>query len=278
MNELTTVDFHGAKLVAVKGATPAETLVAMKPVVEGMGLDWEEQRRKLHRHPVLSPDLTFATVQMPGDDQRREWAFLPLTRVNFWLATVQPGRIHNEDVKAKVIEYQRECADVLFAHFFAKAGGELPAKPDEITRRIDGIARTTVHKVTAIEKVVTLMAHALEERDREIGELTDIVKGLVKCADSRFAAVDAIPALQVAVDAKVPVSGRRPIVRAISNSLARHCEAEGHVIRRDARGTKLYPLTAVHDWKRDGGDAEIRKLVAANTIIGPLFAICGGKV
>ncbi|MFC5353506.1 KilA-N domain-containing protein [Azospirillum himalayense] len=156
-------------------------------------------------------------------------------------------------------------------------GKPVPAS-DELTRRIDGIARTTVHKVTAIEKVVTLMAHALEERDREIGELTDIVKGLVKCADSRFAAVDAIPALQVAVDAKVPVSGRRPIVRAISNSLARHCEAKGHVIRRDARGTKLYPLTAVHDWKRDGGDAEIRKLVAANTIIGPLFAICGGKV
>ncbi|WP_454021191.1 phage antirepressor N-terminal domain-containing protein [Azospirillum sp. Marseille-Q6669] len=122
-HELTTVEFHGATLIAVRGETPAETLVAMKPVVEGMGLDWEEQRRKLHRHPVLASALTFATVQMPGDDQRREWAFLPLTRVNFWLATVQPGRVKNPATKAKVIEYQTECADVLFAHFFGKAAG-----------------------------------------------------------------------------------------------------------------------------------------------------------
>lgn len=276
MNELTTVDFHGAKLVAVKGATPAETLVAMKPVVEGMGLTWQVQHRKLMAHPVLSKGITEMVMPSPGGEQRM--VALPLSRLNFWMATIHTNKIEDADLRAKVIEYQEECADVLFAHFFAKAGGELPAKPDELTRRIDGIARTTVHKVTAIEKVVTLMAHALEERDREIGELTDIVKGLVKCADSRFAAVDAIPALQVAVDAKVPVSGRRPIVRAISTSLARHCETRGHIIRRDARGTKLYPLAAVHEWKRDGGDAEIRKLVAANTIIGPLFAICGGKV
>src|SRR3954469_3273163 len=84
-----TIDFHSASLIAVRGETPAETLVAMKPVVEGMGLDWEKQRRRLHRHPVLEPDLTFATVQMPGTEQRREWVFLPLTRLNFWLATVQ---------------------------------------------------------------------------------------------------------------------------------------------------------------------------------------------
>lgn len=30
---------------------------------------------------MLASALTFATVQMPGDDQRREWAFLPLTRL-----------------------------------------------------------------------------------------------------------------------------------------------------------------------------------------------------
>lgn len=120
-HDLTTVDFHRAPLIAVRGETPAETLVAMKPVAEGMGLDWEEQRRKLHRHPVLKAALTFATVQMPGDDQRREWAFLPLPRLNFWFATIQPNKVPSLDTRAKIIRYQEECADVLFSHFFGKA-------------------------------------------------------------------------------------------------------------------------------------------------------------
>jgi hypothetical protein len=93
-----------------------------------------------------------------------------------------------------------------------------------------------------------------------------------------LAVIDAVPALQVAVDAKVPKSGRRPIVKAISDSLSRHCAERGIVVRRDARGTKLYSVNAVNEWRLSGGDSLIRKLVAANTVIGPLFAVVpGGK-
>jgi hypothetical protein len=35
--DLTTVDFRGAKLVAIPGDTPATTLVAMRRMTEGMG-------------------------------------------------------------------------------------------------------------------------------------------------------------------------------------------------------------------------------------------------
>lgn len=261
MNELTTVDFHGAKLVAVKGATPAETLVAMKPVVEGMGLDWEEQRRKLHRHPVLSPDLTFATVQMPGDDQRREWAFLPLTRVNFWLATVQPGRIHNEDVKARVIEYQRECADVLFEHFFAKAGGELPVGLD--AKRLGGIVKAVVR--SQIKEALT--------------ELAPQIVAAQLAADPRIGAVRHVPALQVAVDAGVQPKGRRKLVRTITSRLSRYCEPRGLAVLRDVRGTRLYPVEAVTGWMADEGTSLIRKHKAAVAEPTPLFrTIPGGKV
>lgn len=96
-------------------------------------------------------------------------------------------------------------------------------------------------------------------------------------ADPRIAAVDAVPALQVAIDAKVPKAGRRPIVKTISDSLSRHSAERGHIVRRDARGTKLFAVNAVNEWRLQGGDSLIRKLVAANTSAGPLFAIPGGK-
>ncbi|MCM8735956.1 phage antirepressor N-terminal domain-containing protein [Azospirillum sp. A1-3] len=270
MSDLTVINFHGADLVAIKGADQASTLVAMKPVAEGMGLSWQPQHRKLMEHPVLSTCVTIRMMQMPGDIQSREWFFLPLDKLNFWLATIQPNRVTDEAVKAKVIDYQRECADVLFAHFFAKAGGDVPAKPDEMLRRMDGMLRMLSHKGTVTEKAVV----SLQE---DVASLASIVRDLVKCADGRLAVIDAVPALQIATDAKVPKAGRRPIVQEISRKLTRFCADHGYVVRRDARGTKLYTVNAVNEWRLSGGDSLIRKLVAANTVIGPLFAIRGGK-
>lgn len=156
-------------------------------------------------------------------------------------------------------EWHAWCNSVVRERMEGKA-----APADETIRRIDGINRMLAHKVTGMEK--------------ELSELAAAVRALVITHDPRIAAVDAVPALQVAIDAKVPKAGRRPIVKAISDSIARHCEGTTHIIRRDARGTKLYPLAAVHEWRLQGGDSLIRKLVAANTVIGPLFAVVpGGK-
>lgn len=81
MTELTTIDFHGAKLVAIGGDSPESVRVAMKPIVEGMGLDWSGQLQRIKRHPVLSRGMGVLPIQMPGDDQARETVTLPLNRI-----------------------------------------------------------------------------------------------------------------------------------------------------------------------------------------------------
>lgn len=121
MHELVTVPFHGAALMAVRGETPAETLVAMKPVVEGMELDWGSQFRKLKEHPVLGKGIVNLTIPSAGGPQAM--SMLPLNRLNFWLATIQPNKVPDAETRARVIQYQEECADVLFAHFFGKVAG-----------------------------------------------------------------------------------------------------------------------------------------------------------
>lgn len=116
MNELTIVDFHGTSLIAQKGESPTTTLVAMRPIVEGMGLDWSAQYRKIRRNAVLRKGI--AVMATPSARGPQDALALPLSRLNFWLATVDADRIKNADTRARVIEYQEECADVLFAHFF----------------------------------------------------------------------------------------------------------------------------------------------------------------
>jgi hypothetical protein len=68
--------------------------VAMKPVVEGMGLDWSFQRKKLVEHPVLSKGVAVIAIPSPGGPQ--ETTALPLNRLSFWLATIQPSRIKDD--------------------------------------------------------------------------------------------------------------------------------------------------------------------------------------
>lgn len=131
---ITTVYFHDTMLIAQLGATPTETLVAMKPVVEGMGLAWQPQLEKIREHPVLETCMVINRVQMPGGDQRREMVFLPLNRLNFWLATIHPNRVPDPDTRARVIEYQTECADALFAHFFGQSHSMTGNRPEVMVR------------------------------------------------------------------------------------------------------------------------------------------------
>jgi P22_AR N-terminal domain len=102
------------------GKSPADSMVAMKLVVEGMGLAWQSQLEKMKAHPVLGGTIT-EIVTVGADGKQREMTSLPLSRLNFWLATIQPNKVPNPETRARVIEYQTECADALFDHFFGAA-------------------------------------------------------------------------------------------------------------------------------------------------------------
>lgn len=57
----------------------------MKPIIDGMGMDWASQFTKLKQRVKTS--IVKITMQLPGDDQRREMICLPLRKLAGWLAT-----------------------------------------------------------------------------------------------------------------------------------------------------------------------------------------------
>lgn len=107
------ITFRDTTLVCLEQGE--ELFVAMRPVVEGMGLSWPRQYRKLAEDSDRFC-VAFMATQMPGDDQSREHIFIPLERLFGWLMTIQPSRVKPE-VRETVIAYQRECDRVLFRHF-----------------------------------------------------------------------------------------------------------------------------------------------------------------
>lgn len=111
-----TVDFYGQRIIAIEHND--QPFVAMKPVAEGMGLDWKSQHVKLSSSARFS--MVEITMQVPGDDQQRSFSCLPLRKLPGWLMTIHAGKVRPE-IRDKVITYQNECDDVLWEHWTKRA-------------------------------------------------------------------------------------------------------------------------------------------------------------
>jgi phage antirepressor YoqD-like protein len=107
------VDFHGQALVVVD--KEGEPYVVMRPIVEGMGLDWASQFTKLTEDTRRWGTVVIrATVA--ADGKTREMTCLPLRKLAGWLMTLQPNRM-DMFVADKVRIYQNECDDALWAYW-----------------------------------------------------------------------------------------------------------------------------------------------------------------
>ncbi|WP_010508426.1 phage antirepressor N-terminal domain-containing protein [Komagataeibacter europaeus] len=248
MTALTTIDFHGSNLIAIPGDRPETALVAMKPVVEGMGLDWEAQRKKINAHPVLKAAPSTQTVQLSGDSQAREYLFMPLSRLNFWLATVNPKNIKNEITRAKVIEYQTECADVLFNHFFGKA---IASGTNLTAQQVGGIVKSGLGKMHR-----EIMA---EIRAELKNELTPILQNVRITHQAGASAVTDKTAKEWLDEYGCVQKGRGKVVLKVSNALRAFAIKTGTPLLRCARtGTWLFPYTIAIPFMEGQGKAIIR--------------------
>ncbi len=123
-NQLVTVAFNGQAILAV--LVDGKPFVAMKPIIENIGLQWEAQYKRILRHPGLKGSMSMMDIQVDGDVQRRQYLCLPLSMLNGWLFGVDVNRV-KEEIKPKLVQYQRECFDVLAKHFMPARRPHNPA-------------------------------------------------------------------------------------------------------------------------------------------------------
>ncbi|HFZ9120959.1 TPA: phage antirepressor N-terminal domain-containing protein [Salmonella enterica] len=106
------VPFYGSELYVVNHN--GEPYTPMKPIVEGMGMDWKSQFIKLkQRFKTCVVDIT---IQLPGANQRRSVICLALRKLAAWLNTISPNKVRPE-IRERVIRYQEECDDVLYEYW-----------------------------------------------------------------------------------------------------------------------------------------------------------------
>ncbi len=114
---LVAVNFNNQTLTAtlVNGIPH----VALKPICENLGIDWEAQNQRIKRHPVLN-SVACMIKATAADGKMYEFLMLPIKFLNGWLFGIDANRVKAE-AKEPVIKYQIECFEVLANHFMPKA-------------------------------------------------------------------------------------------------------------------------------------------------------------
>jgi hypothetical protein len=105
-------------LLAAAGRYPekGDHPVLLAPFCERLGINADTQRKNLARVAWTCPVIM--TVQIPGDDQARRLACIPLRTPAGWLFTINPAKVAPE-AHPTLVAYQREAADVPHRHFLA---------------------------------------------------------------------------------------------------------------------------------------------------------------
>lgn len=109
---IQSVTFHNQEIQVLNH--DGKPYVAMKSIVENIGLDWDSQKKRINRNEVLSQGKVMMTSPTNGGLQ--EMLCLPLGMLNGWLFGIEINRVKPE-IKEVLRLYQLECFDVLYSHF-----------------------------------------------------------------------------------------------------------------------------------------------------------------
>nr|EES52629.1 MAG: hypothetical protein UBAL3_92050001 [Leptospirillum ferrodiazotrophum] len=134
---LVHVPFYGTILFLVD--VNGEPYTPMKPIVDGMGLDWRSQQRKL---ASLQERWGMVIMTIPSEGGAQETLCMPLRKLPGWLMSIQVSRLKPE-IREKALAFQNECDDVLW-EYWTKGIAVNPrgvSEFDRLVRRIDALTQ-----------------------------------------------------------------------------------------------------------------------------------------
>lgn len=144
---IVPVQFHGQTLITIQHN--GEPHVAMRPIVEALGMDWQAQLQRIKRHPVLAQGVVMITT--PSDGGTQETNCLPLKLLNGWLFGIDTKRVKPE-IRDTILMYQRECYDALYRYWTEGQAVNPRFRPERTRKALPG--GLTLEQQDAIKALV----------------------------------------------------------------------------------------------------------------------------
>ncbi|HEO8934591.1 TPA: phage antirepressor N-terminal domain-containing protein [Serratia marcescens] len=161
----SSVQFHGQPIITAMAAGVA--YVAMKPIVENLGMSWSTQTRKL----LSQVDkYGYAHMNIPSKGGIQQMLCIPLRKLNGWLFSINPAKVR-ADIREKLISYQEECFTVLHDYWTKGSAVRKPETTVDDRTPLRGIVNRIMGKYGMTYQSVYKLVHK-EFGVKHIDELT----------------------------------------------------------------------------------------------------------
>ncbi len=170
MSELVKIPFHNSEILAVD--VDGKPQIVLKPAFDHIGLDADQQIRKLKRQPWA---VTGVTTGTGSDGKTYQMVTADVRTFLMALATIPVSRV-NEEARPLLVAYQSEVADVIEQYFTAGGAINPRANQDQLTTLI-GRAEGQARVLRALDGIVDpawLEAKARHVAARALGEEPEI--------------------------------------------------------------------------------------------------------
>ena len=140
--------FYSDELTAVR-MEDGEIFVPVRRLCDNLGLTWPPQWQRIQRNEVLKEAVRSVIVTITDPESKftpgqSEMLCLPLDLIPGWLFGVTASRV-KEDIRSKLLRYQRECFRVLWDAFKA-----------DVLPQLDPTLQPPAERLTPAERALTL--------------------------------------------------------------------------------------------------------------------------
>ena len=160
------VPFNGQQIITAMAAGVA--YVAMKPIVENLGMSWGTQQQKLMKQ--LDKFNCIHMNMVAADGKLRKLLCLPLKKLNGWLFSINPEKVR-ADIRDKLIQYQEECFTVLH-DYWTKGKAENARKKTSVDDRTP--LRDAVNMLVSKKHLMYPEAYAMIHQRFNVESIEDL--------------------------------------------------------------------------------------------------------
>lgn len=173
---IISVPFNGQQIITAMAA--GVTYVAMRPIVENLGMSWSTQVRKLSSamdkfncvHMNMVGNSGCAHMNTPSKGGVQKMLCIPLKKLNGWLFSINPEKVR-ADIRDKLIQYQEECFTVLH-DYWTKGKAENPRKKTTVDERTP--LRDAVNVLVSKKHLMYPEAYAMIHQRFNVDSIEDL--------------------------------------------------------------------------------------------------------
>lgn len=171
------VDFYGdtiiAVLVDIEGRDQPRIYVPVRPITNYLGIDWSAQYRRIKRDPILSKEIEGVAVTTTPSESGvgggpQEMVCLPAEMLHGWLFGINANRVR-EELREKILKYQRECYRVLWEAFQIETLQALGQAPTS--------QQAALVQIAEMGRAITRMAEEQIRLEGRVSDVEDLARG-----------------------------------------------------------------------------------------------------